>query len=318
MFEEYSNHDIAVYGGFLSDETKIIQSASGGIATALSEFMLAQNGYVAGVAYSNDFYKAEYILIHDIAELWKLKGSKYIDCDKNNIYSDVKNLLDSGERVLFFGLPCVVASLYNFIEGRPENLLTCELICHGPTFPKVHYDYITFLEKKYKSKIVDFSVRHKQDSWTPSYLYAKFDNGKIFSKPFHKTEYEFAFSLLGKTPCYDCKYKGNNRQADIMIGDFWGATDEDVYWNKWGVSSIFAETQRGKDFLTSTPGIQLFSTTFEKAVEKNPMVIESRKFNKNRDDFADLLSKKGLIYAVKYFVSYKSKVKRLIKKIKKH
>lgn len=314
MFEEYSKHDIAVYAGFLSDDKRIMQSASGGIATALSEFMLAQGGYVAGVTYSKDFYKAEYILIHDIADLEKLKGSKYIDCDKNNIYSDVKNLLDAGENVLFFGLPCIIAALYKFIGRRPENLITCELICHGPTFPQVHYDYITFLEKKYKSKTVDFSVRYKLDGWTPSYLYAKFENGKSFIKPFHKTEYGVAFSILGKTSCYNCKYKGNNRQADIMIGDFWGATDKDVYWNKSGVSSIFAETHKGNAFLNATPGINLFHTTFEKAVEKNPMVIESRKILKNRDTFADLLSRKGLIYAAKHSVSYKSKIKSLILK----
>ena len=56
------NHDVAVYGSYLEDESKLLQSASGGAATALSEFMLAEGGYVAGVAYSKDFYNAEYII----------------------------------------------------------------------------------------------------------------------------------------------------------------------------------------------------------------------------------------------------------------
>ena len=145
MYSEYNKHDIAVYGGYLSDNAKILQSASGGIATALSECMLQQGGYVVGVAYSDDFYKAEYVIIDSISEIDRLKGSKYIDCDKKNVYSDVKKLLDSGQKVLFFGLPCVVGALYNFLGERPEKLLTCELICHGPTYAKVHSDYVKFL-----------------------------------------------------------------------------------------------------------------------------------------------------------------------------
>lgn len=312
MYEEYNKHDVAVYGGYLDNEAKLLQSSSGGIATALSEFVLSQGGYVVGVAYSKDFYKAEYIIIDDASDICKLKGSKYIDCDKAGIYSEVKKLIDSEKMVLFFGLPCVIAALYTFIGTRPENLLTCELICHGPTYAKVHSDYITYLEKKYKSKVIDFSVRHKIDAWQPSYLYAEFDNGKKYIEPFSETEYGYAFSVLGKQSCYNCKFKGNNRQGDIMIGDFWGATDSDVYWNKCGVSSIFAETDKGNTFIKSTPGIKLFHTTFEKAVEKNMMVIMSKKPTNNRNAFADLLSKYGLISAVHRSLSFKRKVKKKI------
>ena len=81
---EYNKHDVAVYGGYLDDNAKILQSASGGIATALSEYMLQQDGYVVGVTYSSDFYKAEYVVIDNIADVHKLKGSKYTDYDKKN------------------------------------------------------------------------------------------------------------------------------------------------------------------------------------------------------------------------------------------
>ncbi len=314
MFEQYNKHDIAVYGGYIDDNVKLMQSASGGIATALGEYMISLGGYVVGVAYSSDFYKAEYILTNNMSDLDRLKGSKYIECEKNNIFSDVKKLIDNGERVLFFGLPCIVGALYKYLGERPENLLTCELICHGPTEQKVHFDYIRHLEKKYKSKITEFSVRHKKDAWTPAYLYAKFKNGKVFEKPFYDTEYGYAFSVLGRKSCYDCKFKGNNRQADIMIGDFWGASKDDEFWNKYGVSSIFSYTQKGDDFLKSVTGIKLFATTFEKAVEKNPMVITSKKCSENRDKFSNMLSKKGLMYAARHSISVKSKIKKLIPK----
>lgn len=312
MFDEYKEHDVAIYGGYLDDESKLMQSASGGIATALTEYMLDQGGFVAGVAYSKDFYHAEYILIHDKSDVGRLKGSKYIECDKKNIYSDVKRLIESGEKVLFFGLPCTVAALYTFIGCRPETLLTCELICHGPTSSKIHQEYVAYLESKYKSKITDFSVRYKKDAWTPPYLYAKFDNGRIFKKPFYETEYGYAFSVFVRESCYHCMFKGNDRQGDIMIGDFWGATDKDKYWNRYGVSVVFAETNKGNGFLQSTPGIKLFPTTFEKAVESNQMVIKSKQKAYMRNEFSKLLSEKGLIYAAKHSVSFKTRIKRTV------
>ncbi len=315
MYEEYHSHDAAVYSGYIDDEEKLMQSTSGGIATALSEHMLHQGGYVAGVAYTPDFYKAEYVIVHDVPQLDKLKGSKYIDCDKKHIYSDVKKMIDSGEKVLFFGLPCIVGALYRYLGCRPDNLLTCELICHGPTLPQVHTDYVRFLERKYKSKIVNFSVRYKKDGWTPAYLHARFDNGKVFQKPFYETEYGVAFSVLGKESCYQCQFKGNNRQADIMIGDFWGATEKDAFWNKYGVSSIFAETEKGDQFLKSAPSIKLYPTTFARAVEKNPMVIQSRPRNDKRDKLASLLSEKGLMYAATHYLSLRKRVTRAISKL---
>lgn len=89
-------HDIAVYGGYLDDDNKLMQSTSGGIATALAEKMIDAGGYVVGVAYSEDFHKAEYIVTNDKEELKRLKGSKYIETDKKDVYKKVKALIERG------------------------------------------------------------------------------------------------------------------------------------------------------------------------------------------------------------------------------
>ena len=65
MFEEYTSHDVAVYAGYIDDDAKLLKSASGGIATALSEFWIDNGGAVVGVAYSEDFHGAEYITVRD-------------------------------------------------------------------------------------------------------------------------------------------------------------------------------------------------------------------------------------------------------------
>ena len=100
-----------------------------------------------------------------------------------------------------------------------------------------------------------------------------------------------------------------------MIGDFWGATESDVFWNKYGVSSIFAETEKGNTFLKSTPGIVLFDTDFDTAVRKNPMVIKSKTQHRIRDKFEALLSQRGLIFAVKHCYGWKGVLKNTVKKL---
>ena len=312
MNEEFKTHDLAVYAGYLDNDAEILTCSSGGIATALSRKMIRDGGYVAGAAYSEDFHSARYEIADSLEQLERFKGSKYVDVDKGTVYQDVKKLLDEGKRVLFFGVPCMVAAMRAFLKEEYPNLITCEMVCEGPTTADVHTQYIEHLEKKFGSKVVDFSVRRKRDSWTPKYLYAKFENGAVYEKEFRRTEYGFAFKVKGKPACYQCKFKANGRTGDIMLGDFWGAKQEDPFWNKNGVSVIFVHTEKGHSFLKGTEGIVLFPSDFERAVADNPMVIRPRKPRPEKEKFEKLFAEKGLIYAAKHARTFERKTKDLL------
>ncbi len=315
MYEAYQDHSIAVYGGYLKERRKLLESSSGGIATALAEHIIGEGGYVAGVAYDASFRKAEYIVVDNVNDLSRLKGSKYIETDKCNVFTKVRDILNQGKRVLFFGLPCIVAALYGTLRGTStDNLITCELICHGHTSQKVHQEYIDHLEKKHRSKIVRFSVRYKKNGWTPSYVHAEFSNGKTFEKPFYDTEYGHAFSVYSNLPCYSCRFKGNDRQGDIMLGDFWGAKKEDPFWNDNGVSVVLVHSKKGLDFINSTDGIALFETSLERAISGNPNIIRQRKLPDSRERFDRLFQEKGLLYAAKHTKSRKKRIVKLAKR----
>lgn len=318
MYEKYKEHDLKVYGGYVNDK-EVLSCSSGGIGTALAREMIRRGGYVIGVAYSKDFYKAEYIVARSEADLERLKGSKYIDvANINKIYTVTKEYLENNKQILFFGLPCVIGALRKNLQKEYDNLITVELICNGPTYSDIHFQYVKYLEKKFKSKIVDFSVRYKKEKWSPSYLYAKFENGKEFIKEFYQTEYGFAMAIYGKSACYKCKFKGNNRQADLMIGDFWGISSTNIEYNELGTSVVFAHTRRGDQFINETKGITLFETSFENAVRNNLMVIQSKEEHRERKKFEDLFKKKGLIYACKKTSFRKAKIKRAIKHLIEH
>lgn len=310
-----TKHDIAAYAGYLTDEKELLECTSGGIATALSKQMIRLGGYVAGVAYSKDFRTAEYVITNKLEDLDRFKGSKYFDFDKHTVYPKVKELLDNGKLVLFFGFPCVVGAMNSFLKKKYDNLITCELVCHGPTLEKVHQEYIDYLERKYNSNIIDFSVRKKLGKWQPSYLYAEFSNGGTYKKEFYSTEYGYVFGSLACERCYSCRFKGDNRTGDLMIGDFWGANENDIFWNAKGVSAILVHTEKGHEFLKKTGGIKLFPTTTERIIEKNPMIIHSQTPTPEKRKLKSLLEEKGLFYAVKHTISFKTRVKKMIKTV---
>ena len=307
--EAYAHHDIAAYAGYVEDSQELLSCSSGGVATALARQMLGRGGYVAGVTYTPDFKEAVYTVTNRIEELDKFKGSKYCAVKMGTVYADVKALLDAGEQVLFIGLPCGVAGLRDY-----DGLVTAELICHGPTPAKVHRQYVEHLEERFGSPLTDFSVKRKKGAWTPGYLYAAFENGAVYEKPFYHTEYGYAFATLAGKACYSCQFRGNNRTGDLMLGDFWGATEQDAFWNKEGVSSILVHTEKGKKLLLETEDLRLFDTTFQKIVAGNLNIIKPRDDRPNRAKFEQLLNSHGLFYAVEHSKSFLSRVKAKLKR----
>lgn len=310
MYEEYKKHCIAAYGGYIRINKELLSCTSGGIATALSIKFIEEGGYVVGVRYTQDFKNAEYLTTNKKNDLELFKGSKYIDAQVGDVFAKVKELLNANEKVLFIGLPCKVGALNFFLKKQYNNLLTCELICHGPTLMKVHTEYINYLEKKFDSKIVDFSVRRKKDSWLPAYLYAKFENHKEFIKEFYKTEYGIAFSQISLERCYNCKFKGNNRTGDIQIGDFWGYDKNKEYFNNNGTSCILVHTEKGNNYLKSNDLLKLYPVTFEEIVKANQLIIKTKPKGKKLDKFKSNLESKGLFYAVKKSIGIKSRLKK--------
>lgn len=151
MYEEFKEHCIAAYSGYIKDNKELLSCTSGGIATALSIKFIEEGGYVAGVKYTSDFKSAEYYITNKKEDLELFKGSKYIDAQVGDTFTKVKELLDANEKVLFIGLPCKVGALNFFLKKEYDNLLTCELVCHGSTLTQIHTEYTDYLEKIFNS-----------------------------------------------------------------------------------------------------------------------------------------------------------------------
>lgn len=155
-------------------------SSSGGGFIAIAKYVLSQGGVVYGAAYQDGPIVA-HERVDDIAKLERLKGSKYVQSDTRDAYSNVKIDLKDGRMVYFVGTPCQVAGLKLFLRKDYDNLITSDLICHGTPSPKIFQNTINHIEKKLNADFEDYSFRDKKVrgwSCSSSSSYKSRANGK--------------------------------------------------------------------------------------------------------------------------------------------
>lgn len=311
------------YCGYINDDKKLKLSASGGMATAMAEQIVEDGGIVYGASYYpiGSFKDALYIRVATIEEIPFLRSSKYIKATINRELMDlIVADLNQDKTVLFIGVPCDVLAIKNYCQkagASDEKLFTVDLICRGPTSPRVAEEYIDFLEKKNKSQIIDFNVRYKNPYWKPPYLYAKFENGKEFTEPFYETAYGTAFLMMPENKCYICKNKGDNHVADVTIGDHWGTGETDVGYNKFGASVALIHTQKGESLVTSLKNFNLYPTDAEQAIKSNRRYTENVKKTPEMERFKVSFEEKGLFCAVSETFTMKKKIIKGMKSILK-
>ena len=173
------------FSGYLNNDKDLLKSASGGLATIIARRFISEGGIVYGVSYSDDYDRAVFIRSTTIEGLEKLRTSKYIQAEKTDLYKNIALDIKERKKVLFIGLPCEVAAVKSFLQ-YPQNLYTCELVCHGPTSAKVHREYCSLISDQ-NLEIADFSVRYKYKGWKPYYIYVKWSNGENYYTQFNKS-----------------------------------------------------------------------------------------------------------------------------------
>lgn len=131
------------YAAWSKNSTLRKESSSGGVFSELAEWFIRQGGVVIGAVFDSEF-KVEHDVIENIENLYKTRGSKYVQSDTSKIYERVESFIRSGKKVFFTGTPCQVAAIKDYIKYKKlqENLLTtCDLVCHGVPSPIVWKDF---------------------------------------------------------------------------------------------------------------------------------------------------------------------------------
>ncbi len=281
------------YAAMASDEIRE-KSSSGGIFTILAEYVLDKGGYIAGVAYRND-WSTHHIIIDKKEDLDLLRGSKYIISDMENTYQKIKELLKQDKWVLFSGSPCHVAGLNNYLNvvGGGENyekLLTVDLVCHGAPDYRVFKKYLD--EKFDVNEIKQIKFRDKLRGWcsTSQAIYKKDGTTIVVNRREDPYQLGFHPGLLNRKSCSPCRFSKLPRPADFTIGDYWYIDKIRTKMNdKKGTSffavnsekarKVFSEIKCELKLCESTPLKEI------KAANINRVFYKPINFHPNRDKF---------------------------------
>lgn len=289
---EFVKFDCA-FAGYLRESGELLKSASGGCAYSIMRYFIEMGSVVYGVQYGDEYKNCYYSKATARNEIEKFRGSKYIQSQKEYIFRDIKRELNFGKRVLFIGLPCDVIGLKAYLNKPYEELFTVDLICYGCTTPMVAEHYIDYMERKFKSKVKEFTVKDKSTGWENTSVHIKFESGKTFTRIFRNTEYGVIFNKLSNEACTTCKFKGVNRCSDLTVGDYWGIRTEDSIYNRNGVSLMFPHTEKAKILMGELTCMVLEEVESESSRRMN-VSIDKSQIPGERNIFEDKFIKDGL------------------------
>lgn len=228
-------------------------STSGGAFSALAEEVYKKGGYVGGAVYNED-WSASHFISDNKEDLKLLRSSKYLQSNAEGFYKQVKECCETGKPVLVCGTPCQMVALRRYLRKDYENLLILDFICHSIASPKAHRKYFDYLEEKFGSKVIYFKAKNKELGWRSLTKHSRFANGKSFYGVVGKDYYSRAYhsDMINRPSCYECKFKGYPRMADITLADFWGGEkcntglDDNI-----GTSAVIVNSAKGEQWFAS-------------------------------------------------------------------
>ena len=229
------------------------ESSSGGGFIAIARYALSKGGVVYGAAYDED-----HNVVHKRADSFEMlkpiMGSKYVQSDIADTYTQAKKDLQDGRFVYFTGTPCQIAGLKLFLRKDYANLLTSDVICHGTPSAKIFQNTISHIKKVEKGELMDYSFRDKRiHGWSCSSSSSwRKGNTKHYLKYSKDMEAYFKAFISGdlmRMSCYNCPFATTMRVGDITLADHWGIRKEhpDFKEIRHGVSLIIVNSEKGSE-----------------------------------------------------------------------
>lgn len=309
------------YAALNKNEEQRLASSSGGVFTILAEQVLDENGFVFGAAFTEDSRSVRHISCDSTIGLGMLRGSKYLQSDKQGSYREVREELSNGRLVLFSGTPCEIEGLKRYLGKPYANLICIDIICHGVPSPKLWEKYVCYRENEAGASTLKTFFRHKHYGWKKYSVLFEFSNNTEYLGPLNKDLYMKMFlqNLCLRPSCYECNFKKMNRESDITLADFWGGQnivpemDDDK-----GLSLLIVHSNAGESLLNRVQDKLLMKAVdLDVALEGNSMMTKSVDKPVSRDMFMRELDDLEIpALADKYLRKYSfgEKVFRLIKR----
>lgn len=274
--KKYRNACGNFFAGVSFDDAIKEKSSSGGMFSLLAEKIIRKGGVVFGAAYDENL-KVKHIAVDNIADLQKLRGSKYVQSEIGNTYSQVKKLLSENRFVLFSGTPCQVDGLYSFLDNRQGmNLYTVDVLCHGVPSPAVFETFIRNESSVSGKTVTSVNFRSKSTGWLWFSTNIRFSDGsekEVFRDSFMSG---FLKNYYLRECCYNCSYAKPERIGDITLGDFWGYREKAPAYledDDRGISLVIVNNEHGYNLLKGIKSkAALVRKDYDDALKGNPVL----------------------------------------------
>lgn len=310
--ENGSRSEKLVVAAKSKNEASRLKSSSGGIFSLLSEAVLVQEGVVYGAALSEDCKSVFHVGINQKRDLWKLQGSKYVHSKIGNCYKEAKKDLESGRKVLFTGTPCQIEGLRSYLRKEYDNLYLQDVVCHGVPSPLVWRRYIEYREMQARGSVERIYFRHKKYGWNMSSLLLEFSNGRKYIGNKREDLYlrGFLANLFLRPSCYQCSFKGLDRNSDITLADFWGI--DNIFPNMnddKGISAVMINSEKGGELFDKIKDKIIFQETeiAPALTEYNSAATKSVKVPLEREEFMSKINQTDINILLQEYVGLKKK-----------
>lgn len=290
--KQKQNEVLRVAAAKNKDDAVRLSSSSGGVFTLLAEQVIKSGGVVFGAAI-NKRMQVVHTYTESIDGLKQFRGSKYVQSDMGECFTQAEEFLKLGRRVLFSGTPCQIGGLIGFLRKPYDNLLTVDCICMGVPTPKVWELYSNARVEDANAPATEISFRSKQTGWSNYSFSMTFNNGTLYSKTHKEDAYMRCFGKLVfiRPSCHQCVFKNLTNKSDITLGDYWGvATRFKTFDDNRGISLVLLNSQKGADrFSEIEDRLIVMESDVKHAMDTHRSLVESIPPSKKRDAFFKML-----------------------------
>lgn len=274
------------------------KSTSGGAFSAIAGKIIRDGGTVYGASYTGKKLHVAHYGANTLHEITSFMGSKYVQSDLKNSFTEIKHLLEAGKKVCFSGTPCQIEGLLSFLGHKNDNLLLVDIVCRGVPSPRVWEEYVCFQENKYDSNILSASFRDKGAyGYTYSQLSITNQKAKLFLGGVDNNAYLRSFfeNINVRPSCYCCKYRSRYRKSDITLWDCLDITDFTDVLDKKGATRVLIHSAAGqKIFNEISDCYRGVSISADSAVENVTEMKTSRLVNSKREQFFASVAESGV------------------------
>lgn len=305
------------YAGQLKDEDDLMEVSSGGAFWAFSKTIIDNGGIVYG-AVQKDVDSIYHQRAETLEEIKAIRRSKYFQSDTRQTFAQVKADLKEGRDVLYSGTGCQIAGLKAYLGKEFDNLITCDVVCHGVPSRKVWKAYRKEKEEREGKIIKDLVFRDKSAGWSHNQYKITYQDGSVEKEASTQQLFHAGYlqGLFYRPSCGVCRFASLPRVADVTLADYWQYQGRfRQLGNDLGVSLITVNSNRGQRLLNdSTRYLAIELTEQEKALASCRHLDEHPSENPDRANFFKLFNEAGYYAAARKYITSAGNT-NLVKKV---